>query len=62
MVIAIPLHEYFSFVCMKSVGWQGDKDIDSQVYVKVPYKTTEEIMEEYSFLFDKKSPQHEDIF
>ena len=55
-------HQYFSFVGMKSVGWQGDKDIDSQCYVKVPYKTTEEIMEEYSFLFDKKPSHHEDIF
>jgi hypothetical protein len=48
-------HEYFSFVCMKSVGWLGDKDIDSQCYVKVPYKTTEEIMEEFSFLFKENS-------
>lgn len=48
-------HEYFSFVCIKSVGWQGDKDIDSQCYVKVPYETIEEMMEKYSFLFKENS-------
>lgn len=55
-------HQYFYFVCMRKVGWQGDVDVDSQCYVKVPYKTIEEIKEEFSFLFDKGSPQHEDIF
>lgn len=58
-------HQYFSFVCMKKVGWQGDVDVDSQCYVKVPYKTIEEIKEEFSFLFeDKSSPRlpDDDIF
>lgn len=49
-------HQYFYFVCIKNVGWQGDVDVDSQCYVKVPYKTVEDIKEEYPFLF------HEDIF
>ena len=44
-------HQYFYFVCIKKVGWEGDVDIDSQCYVKVPYKTIEDIKEEYSFLF-----------
>ena len=45
-------HQYFYFVCIKKVGWEGDIDIDSQCYVKVPYKTIDEIKEEYSFLFE----------
>ena len=49
-------YQYFYFVCIKNVGWQGDVDIDSQCFVKVPYKTVEDIKEEYPFLF------HEDIF
>lgn len=49
-------HQYFYFVCLKKVGWQGDVDVDSQAYVKMPYKTIDDIKEEYSFLF------HEDIF
>ena len=37
-------HQYFYFSCLKNVGWEGDVDIDSQCYVKVDYRSIEEVL------------------